>query len=548
MNNNDKYVEKINLLSHKKIYSPLLLFISILIFVISNPNILFTNGIGVLGFFIYLPVLLLIRRTSLKSVWSYGAIYGALSYGLYGYWLYNFHPLGLWIVCICYAVILSFVFVGLKLLSLCFKKNDWLLQFLFLCVYEYIKTLGFLGFSYGGVAYTLWRYTVIIQIVDIIGVFGLNLIVIFPSVWLSKSLRTEKWKELRYNKSIILSAFLWLMCVISIIFYGLVDIKKGNPKKYISVIAVQNNENPWKNGIDEYQKNVDCLMQLTDQALNENPDAKIVVWSETAIAPSILENYYGKEDFRRYELVYNLLRYLNKKNCVFVIGNSNQQTFSDGRIERYNSAFVFESGKNVIPPEPETYSKIKLVPFTEDFPYKEQFPRLYKKLLNGDFHLWDKGDEIKVFEKCGLKFSTPICFEDTFGSVCRPMIVNGARAFINLSNDAWSKSEVCQNQHLAMAVFRSVENRVPTVRSTASGQTCIINQHGKIVEMSEPFEKNYVVGKIPLYENDFKMSFYTKIGDVFGIVICGIFALILIINLIRYIINLSLRKKDAIYN
>lgn len=505
----------------------LLVIIAVLIFVLANPNILVHNGLGFLGFFVYLPILILVNKCSLKTIWIYGLFYGVFSYGLYGYWLSNFHPLGLTIVCICYGLILSFVFEGLKLIEEFFTKNSWLVQFIFICAYEYVKTLGFIGFSYGVSAYTMWKSIVFIQIADLIGVFGLNLIVIFPSFYLF-SLFIQKRKSLL--------VYAWIISVVLTICYGFFDTKKGNPVNYIKIAAIQNNEDPWKNGIAEYEKNFDSLMDLTEKASADN-EIDLVVWPETAITPSINYNYYGKEDFRRYNLVYNLLSYINKKNFSFVIGNSNQIQKKDGSLERYNSALFFEPGKNVIPPEPEVYSKIKLVPFTEEFPFKSQFPKLYEKLLNGDTHMWEKGDEYTIFEKGGFVFGTPICFEDTFGFVCRKMVKNGARAFINLSNDAWSKSLVCQNQHLAMAVFRSVENRVPSVRSTSSGQTCIINQHGKIIEMAEPFTESYVVGKIPAYGKDFKSSVYTKTGDIFGVLEVVIFIVILIIRFIQGIMK-----------
>lgn len=512
-----------------------LFLLSIFLFVLSNPNFLFKDGLGFLGFLIYLPVLFLIKNTKIKYCWLWGFFYGAFSYGCYGYWLKSFHPLGLYIVCISYGFILAIIFTVLKLLELLFTKNTYLIQFIFICAYEYVKTLGFIGFSYGVSAYTMWKYLPLIQIADYIGVFGLNLIVIFPSffiyAWINK-------------KSQIYTGIIWSCLFLGILIYGATDIKKGNPKDYATVIAIQNNEDPWKNGIEEYQLNVKSLIELTDKALEKNESVDLVVWPETAITPSILANYYEKEDFKRYDLVYNLLRYLNKKSSVFVIGNADQIKYKDGSVKRYNSAFIFEPGKNVIPPEPESYSKIKLVPFTETFPYKNQFPWLYKMLLNGDTHMWEKGEDFKVFYKDNLTFSTPICFEDTFGWVCRKMVKNGSRALINLSNDAWSKSEVCQNQHLAMAVFRSVENRVPSVRSTSSGQTCIINQHGKIIEMAPAFTKAYVCGKIPLYENDFKISFYTKTGDIFGILEISIFLVVLIIRLIRGIIN-KVNNKSA---
>jgi len=240
-------------------------------------------------------------------------------------------------------------------------------------------------------------------------------------------------------------------------------------------------------------------------------------------------------------LISQLLNYFDENNAVFVTGNAHQLEFAAASKVQYNSALVFESGKNVHPPEPGIYSKIKLVPFTESFPMKHVFPLLYVKLLNGNSHMWEKGDEYTVFDYRGLKFSTPICFEDTFSSICRHMVMNGSRCFFNLSNDSWSKSIACQRQHLSMAVFRCVENRVPAVRSTASGVTCIINQYGIIEKRAPEFCQAYVIGKVPLVSGENK-TLFTRTGDVAGIAEAALGVFILLMQSFIVIIK-SIRNK-----
>ena len=156
--------------------------------------------------------------------------------------------------------------------------------------------------------------------------------------------------------------------------------------------------------------------------------------------------------------------------------------------------------------------------------------------------MWEKGKEYKVFCNKNLYFSTPVCFEDTFGDDCRRFVKNGARAFFNLSNDAWSKSFVCQKQHLSMAVFRCVENKVPTVRSTSSGQTCIINEYGKIIAQAPAFCESYVIGRIPVLK-DFKISVYSRFGDYAGKIEVILILIILIIKLFSVIITKVIKNE-----
>ena len=555
---NKKTAKKINI--GKIIQNLFLVIIAAVLFWLSNPNILFNNGLSFLAWFNYLPVFFLIKKSKLSFSWLWGGFYGVLSYGLYGYWLKTFHPMGLIIVCIGYFFICAFLFFILKLCDLLCKKNAWLLEFLCVCAYEYVKTLGFFGVSYGVTAYTQWQNIHLIQLCSLTGVFGLNLLVIFPSSFLfsyisksaarNKILNHEafgkshisayvKKEQALWQNSLTLTyvcGILWLVLLAASLIYGFKAISKNQFEKTVSVAAIQNNENPWKNGIEEYSQNVKKLIQLTEEAQALANEVDFIVWPETAVVPSIVYNYDYGNDVRRFLLISQLLNFIDENNAVFVIGNSHEVELRNVERVRYNSALVFESGKNVHPCEPDIYSKTRLVPFTETFPAKHLFPNLYVKLLNGDSHMWEKGEEYTVFDYRGLKFSTPICFEDTFSTVCRQMVLNGSRCFFNLSNDSWSKSIPCQKQHLAMAVFRSVENGVPSVRSTASGVSCIISPIGKIERTAPEFCEAFVLGNIPVIEDE-SQTLFTRTGDVAGMAQAALFCLILIMQTFVVIIN-----------
>ena len=176
-----------------------LLIVSAALFWLSRPNVFFENGLAFLAWFSYLPVLYLIKRSHLGESILFGALDGVISYGLFGYWLQSFHPLGLIIACTGYLFICAFLFFVLKWADLVCIKNGWLLQFFCLCGYEYLKTLGFFGISYGVTAYTQWKFSYFIQICSLVGVFGLNLLVIFPSVFLFSLIYKKQEKHKLLN-------------------------------------------------------------------------------------------------------------------------------------------------------------------------------------------------------------------------------------------------------------------------------------------------------------------------------------------------------------
>ena len=92
-----------------------------------------------------------------------------------------------------------------------------------------------------------------------------------------------------------------------------------------------------------------------------------------------------------------------------------------------------------------------------------------------------------------------------------------------------------------MAVFRSVENGIPSVRSTTSGVTCIINPDGKILKTAAEFCPSYIIGRIPVMNNS-EQTVFSKIGDIAGLVEFALALIILIMQTFIVIIKKSGNK------
>ena len=59
----------------------------------------------------------------------------------------------------------------------------------------------------------------------------------------------------------------------------------------------------------------------------------------------------------------------------------------------------------------------------------------------------------------------------------------GANLLANVTNDGWFLRSAGSRQHLANAVFRCVETRLPMVRAANTGVTCFINEFGRITQI-----------------------------------------------------------------
>ncbi|MGL4982002.1 MAG: apolipoprotein N-acyltransferase [Treponemataceae bacterium] len=520
-----------------------LLVSAIVLFALPQPNFFSSSGYPFFAYIAFVPLFLLVRFVSWKSVWLWGIAYGVGCYSLYSYWLATFHPLGLTIIASLYGMYLLFTLPLLKLSIMLFPNKGWLVQWIIWCAYEYVKTLGFTGFHYGIIGYSQWQFLPLIQLAQVTGVWGLSALVSFPSALISDffskapSLKDFSFAKVWLKRNGIFGviwSFLFVLCIVCGLFFQQ-DFTNDNKK---TVALIQTNSDPWIGGITAYHQDLKVLKDLSMQAIAENPSIDFVVWPETAFVPSIEYHYRLRKQRDRYDLVDELLSFIDSMNVPFILGNGyrvegyNQQGAWD-ELD-YNAALLFKPNQNVIPPNPDKYFKMKLVPFTESFPYAKIFPSFYKILLENDTHLWEKGRDPTIFTIDDVKFATPICFEDTFSFIGRQFALDGAQFFVNLSNDAWSKSLACQYQHLSMAVFRSVENKVSSVRSTSSGQTAIIDPNGKITAMAPAFTQTYLVGDFPV-RSTAKKTFYTKHGDYLGIFFVILACVLLVYGLIRRI-------------
>jgi len=507
----------------KSIFSLLLIFLASFLFVMSNPNSFNKNGFGLFAFVYFVPVLLVVHFEDYKKSLIFGFLYGFLSYFFYVDWLICYGIILKLFACAVYGLFWALIFILLKYSDTHFRDFNFLVQFLVLISFEYLKTKGFIGFGFGVSGYTQWNNLYLIQVADIFGVFGISALLIFCSVLIYKIILKiiNKDKKVRI---VFVSGCTWLFCLIFSLIYGTVKINSFNhkqPEKNVSAILVQNNEDPWGSGFDYYRASVQKLIDLTNDALQEYPNADFVVWPETAVVPSV-NHYYSNEKTNRKLMIEALMHYFETKDCDFIIGNG--YTVLENDVEKkYNSALYFKQNENILPPKPDVYSKNHLVPFSENLPFGIKSESLEN---NFDLHLWDKSNEITIFSNKDYTFGTLICFEDNFDNLSRKIKNQNVDFFVNLSNDSWAKSEVCQNQHLAMAVFRSVENKIPTLRSTSSGQTCFINYFGKIEGECEPFTETYGYYEVPLYSNC--STIYSKYGNFFAIglvIICFILLL-----------------------
>jgi len=520
-----------------------LLALSALLFALSFPSFLSPQGWFPLGFVCLAPLFAAARRSSWSAVPFYGFFFGYASYALFNYWLGRFHPLTLVVVPPIYAVYFLVTLPALKLADVLFPRHPHLLQAALWVCYEYfLKSSGFLAYSYGNLGYSQHAFLPFIQIADTVGIWGISLVVVYPSALLGRAFADglaalrEQWR--RY----LIPAAGFAVVFAGLVVYGLLAVVDTGADRQWKVALVQQDVDPWKGGYSAYRTSLDVLERQSGKALTGHPD--IVIWSETSFVPAIDWHTRYRPDNQTYGLVKELRDFLSAQPVPFVVGNDDGQLkrVEEGQEARvdYNASILFDRGQIV-----DTYRKLHLVPFTESFPFKKALPRIYGWLVNADTHFWEKGTVYTVFEAGGVRFSTPICFEDTFGYLCRGFVQRGADVLVNMTNDLWSSSVACAMQHMTMAVFRAVENRRSVVRSTNGGMTNIIDPNGRILASLPPFTEGFLSGSVPVHRG--VTTIYTRWGDWFPLVVLVLGAAGLVAGILRRIRdNGRLRKTPSL--
>jgi hypothetical protein len=114
-----------------------------------------------------------------------------------------------------------------------------------------------------------------------------------------------------------------------------------------------------------------------------------------------------------------------------------------------------------------------------------------------------------------------ICYEDIFPSFGRRLIKKEPNVLINITNDAWFGRTSEPYEHLALAVYRSVESRLDLVRAVNTGVSAYVDATGRVYDKSPSVDPDETPDVKPVALLDdvavmqpFKV--YATLGEWFG--------------------------------
>ena len=168
------------------------------------------------------------------------------------------------------------------------------------------------------------------------------------------------------------------------------------------------------------------------------------------------------------------------------------------------------------------YDKVHLVPFGEYLP----FPKLFAFAggLTKEVGEFGRGTSRSPLKAGGERIGTFICYESIFPDEVRRFALDGAQAFVNISNDGWYGDSGAWKQHLQQTRMRAIENDRWVLSDTNTGLTAAIDPWGRVVADVPRKERVALVAPYALISGT---TFYTRHGDWFGF-LCAIISVGLI--------------------
>jgi apolipoprotein N-acyltransferase len=181
---------------------------------------------------------------------------------------------------------------------------------------------------------------------------------------------------------------------------------------------------------------------------------------------------------------------------------------SDGPQMYANSAIGVPPSGDV---RPYRYDKHHLVPFGEFIPAGARWFVDMMRIPLGDFA---RGDLLQApFPVRDQRVLPNICYEDLFGEEIAAQLSSGkeqATILLNMSNIAWFGDSIALPQHLQISQMRSMETGRPMLRATNTGMTAVIDAHGRVAAMLDPFTRGVLAATVQGHEG---LTPYSRFGN-----------------------------------
>jgi len=374
---------------------------------------------------------------------------------------------------------------------------------------EFLREFLLTGFPWASLGYSQQSWLPVIQSADLFGVYGLSYLIVLCNIAFAESLHAF-WRKLPWHvarKTVMIAVVLLLLNFA----YGLWCLQQDLDGRTDSLhtALIQGNipqDLKWQPG--NQLETVKIYRELSLRA--KRAGAKdLIVWPEAAMP------FYFQDGGLLADSVSGLP---SETGTLLLFGSPAYE--KDAAVLRYlNSAFLLSPSGTLLGRS----DKIHLVPFGEYVPLSGFLPFVNKLVVGiGDY----SSGTINPLPIKDHHLGVLVCYEVIFPELAREYVRQGSDLLVNITNDAWFGQSSAPWQHLAMARFRAIENRVWLVRAANTGISALISPAGRIVQQTGLFEAAFTNAEVGLGA---RPRLYSRMGDL----IPGLFLLICVLWLLQ---------------
>jgi len=260
---------------------------------------------------------------------------------------------------------------------------------------------------------------------------------------------------------------------------------------------------------------IGVLRRLTREACAGPQPPDLVVWPECSGGSyeQGLDSFADEATvFRRSRQPQRGLRPLPEPACPLLLGGRLYRGFRERPDEIFQAALLVDTDERLAG----AYLKRHLMPFGEYVPWADVVPelRLYFPLETR----YDVGGEPEVIAVGPAVVGTLLCYEDMVPAAASSLVARKANLLVSLIHGAAFTNPLTLRQHRLLAQSRALENRRVLVRTSSTGETCVIDAAGRITARLPLETEGVLLAEIPLLEGT---SLAHRLGPAFPIG-CGV--------------------------
>ena len=343
---------------------------------------------------------------------------------------------------------------------------------------DFLRAKLFTGFPWNLWAYSFSWSLETIQIINLIGLFAFNLIII--TIF---TLPAFLFFNIEHIKKIVIS-IISIILISGLYIYGSFEINKNenflrSVNKKINVKIVSPNfKLTYGLDVKQTKERLKKLIRYSEPDLNKKT---LFIWPEGVFSG------YSYNDILIYKNLFNK-KFSKDHHIIFGVNKLDKNT---GLF--YNSLLLVNNKLEII----QQYNKQKLVPFGEFLPFENLLNSFGLKKItegHGSFQKGIKQSNIKMEQ---LNILPLICYEIIFTKFIQDASFN-TNLIINISEDGWFGDSIGPNQHYAKSIFRAIEKGTFLLRSANKGISAILNNKGVTIKQLNRNEAGNIEMEVPL--------------------------------------------------